>query len=73
MVVVVVVVVEVVIVVGDVGGGFQILNDQNVGSVIGADSGPIDIYMDHFLFFYPVIINHYIPQNSVPLATPIIV
>ena len=34
----------VVVVVVDESAGFQILNTQNVGSVIGADSGPGVIY-----------------------------
>ena len=50
----------------DESAGFQMLKNQNDGSVIGADSGPIIINL------IVSIINHsfHSPQNSVPLATP---
>lgn len=49
----------------DERAGFQMLKNQNEGSVMGADSGPSKnnfvSSIDHFLI---------LPQNSVPLATP---
>ncbi len=45
--------------------GYEILNTQNVGSVIGADSRPVII---QFVLLFQS--QNYLPQSSVPVAIP---
>ena len=47
--------------------GFQMLKFQKLERVIGADSGPDNIKVNRLSFRIQKI---YVPQNSVPLATP---
>jgi hypothetical protein len=56
-----------VVVIGDEITGFQILNRQNVGSVIGNDSGSLKIISTQS----DKKTTQYLLQKSVPLATPI--
>ncbi len=49
--------------------GFHISKRQNVGSVIGADSGPVFVEA-RVQYTSTSKLIHYIPQNSVPLENP---
>lgn len=60
----------VVVVVVDEALGFHILNVQNVRLVIGEDSGSKNFISSRFLIF---LLNLYLLQNSVPLATPTLI
>jgi hypothetical protein len=56
-----------VVVIGDEITGFQILNRQNVGSVIGNDSGSLKIISTQS----DKRTTQYLLQKYAPLATPI--